>query len=180
MAGSPTAGCHGEARPQLFQMSCADDSCIVRCFTLGRTRVLPQTSSGSGCQRDSCFLFTLHFTWYRCWCFDGNTSNATPSRCWQRSFWASLARVHSSVSSSWYTSVSRKPFQPDGRQCAETPVALFCLRTQSLNSDRVTGLLRAILKRKEMFWLMGFASCLGLFVEEKVGGKRRLRPDARY
>ena len=45
---------------------------------------------------------------------------------------------------------------------------LFCSRTQIL--EKVKGLepLKAILRRRQFFWLVGFSTCLSLFVEEKV------------
>lgn len=44
---------------------------------------------------------------------------------------------------------------------------------------RLPSALQALLKRKENFWLIGFATCFSLFAEEKVsrgawGGRREL------
>ncbi|KAJ9123945.1 hypothetical protein QFC22_000736 [Naganishia vaughanmartiniae] len=50
---------------------------------------------------------------------------------------------------------------------------LLCLRTQTLEGNTVGALpekMQALLKRKENFWLIGFATCFSLFAEEK---KRR-------
>lgn len=51
-------------------------------------------------------------------------------------------------------------------------VGLLCLRTQTLEGTVVGALpagMQALLKRKENFWLIGFATCFSLFAEEKVG-----------
>jgi len=47
-------------------------------------------------------------------------------------------------------------------------LALFCLRTRSLERWTKNGFLNVIMRRKETFWLLGFSTCLSLLVEEKV------------
>ncbi|WVQ73232.1 hypothetical protein IAR50_002798 [Cryptococcus sp. DSM 104548] len=47
---------------------------------------------------------------------------------------------------------------------------LFCARVQTLEHRRGPTWLRSLLQHKQVFWGMGFATCLSLFVEEK---KRR-------
>ncbi|KAK8858599.1 hypothetical protein IAR55_002828 [Kwoniella newhampshirensis] len=48
--------------------------------------------------------------------------------------------------------------------------ALFCLRIQTIEQSYGTKFWQTFAKRKETFWMMGFATCLSLLVEEK---KRR-------
>ncbi|OXG50365.1 hypothetical protein J010_02837 [Cryptococcus neoformans] len=47
---------------------------------------------------------------------------------------------------------------------------LFCARVQALEKSRGPDFMRSLLKRKEVFWALGFTTCLSLLVEEK---KRR-------
>ncbi|WVQ83089.1 hypothetical protein IAT38_005227 [Cryptococcus sp. DSM 104549] len=47
---------------------------------------------------------------------------------------------------------------------------LLCARIQTIEGKKGGEWLRGLLKRKEVFWAMGFSTCLSLFVEEK---KRR-------
>lgn len=51
-------------------------------------------------------------------------------------------------------------------------LGLFCARNQALENffGGIPKWLRAALMRKEYFWMVGFATCLSLFVEES---KRR-------
>ncbi|ODO10135.1 hypothetical protein I350_02363 [Cryptococcus amylolentus CBS 6273] len=51
--------------------------------------------------------------------------------------------------------------------------ALFCARVQTLEHGRGPTWVRSLLRRKQVFWGMGFATCLSLFVEEKARQKRR-------
>lgn len=46
--------------------------------------------------------------------------------------------------------------------------ALLCARTQTLEGyfGKLPALLRQLISRKETFWLIGFSTCLSLFVEE--------------
>lgn len=49
---------------------------------------------------------------------------------------------------------------------------LLCARTQTLEGffGKIPTWLRLVLRRKEVFWLIGFSTCLSLLVEES---KRR-------
>jgi hypothetical protein len=56
---------------------------------------------------------------------------------------------------------------------------LLCLRTQTLEGNTVGALpekMQALLKRKENFWLIGFATCFSLFAEEKVSSSGGVGP----
>ncbi|KAL0255686.1 hypothetical protein I308_100493 [Cryptococcus tetragattii IND107] len=63
-----------------------------------------------------------------------------------------------------------------GRSCSFLGVfvviyqVLFCARVQALEKSRGSNFIRNLLKRKEVFWALGFTTCLSLIVEEK---KRR-------
>ena len=51
---------------------------------------------------------------------------------------------------------------------SRTFAGLLCARTQTLEGffGKIPVWLRVLLRRKEVFWLIGFSTCLSLFVEE--------------